>query len=147
MTTFVFRPNDRNRSQFIANAIELIGKLSAAKAWQVVVEPYRKEKSDVQNRALWGLAYKILHAETGQEADDWHEYMLGEFFGWKETEFFGRKKLRPARTTTTDYDGRASKLSTEEFARYFDFIQIRAAQNGIHIPDPDPFWREQRKTA
>jgi hypothetical protein len=143
MTTFVIRPNDRNRSQIIANAMELLSKLSALKPWQIVIEPHKKEKSDPQNRALWGLAYGILRHETGQDAEDWHEYMLGEYFGWVEENFFGRKKLRPARTTTTDFDGRPAKLSTEEFARYFEFIQSRAAQNGIHIPDPDPLWREQ----
>lgn len=147
MSTFILNVNDRNRDSVKANAIALINQLSGLKPWQVEIVPHKKKRSDIQNKALWGLAYKILHNETGQDAEDWHEYMLGEHFGWVEANYFGRKKLRPARTTTTDFDGKEAKLGTVEFAAYFDFIQRRAAQNGIHIPDPDPFWREQIRSA
>jgi len=97
--------------------------------WKVTVERYAKRRSDQQNRYLWGIAYKTLQDATGQPAEDWHEYMLGECFGWEVTELFGRKRSRPIR--------RSSTLTTLEFMDYVAFIQQRAAENGLYIPDPN----------
>jgi hypothetical protein len=55
--------------------------------------------------------------------------MLGEHFGWETLEGFGRKRMRPIR--------RSSKLSTMEFQDYVAFIQQKAAELGIVIPDPN----------
>lgn len=144
---FILRGNDRDRPRILGNLVDFLQKLPDAKAWRVEIVQYRKTRSDDQNAALWGLAYPILMKATGQPVNDWHEYMLGEWFGWVDYELFGKRKLRPARTTTTGFNGEANKLTTVEFAEFFDFIQRRAAENGIHIPDPDPFWREQGRAA
>lgn len=109
--------------------LAFLDRLPMAKKWKVTVAAYRKTRSDQQNRYLWGIAYKALQDATGQPATDWHEYMLGEHFGWLEHELFGKKKLCPL--------GRSSKLSTGEFMDYVAFIQQRAAENGIYIPDPN----------
>lgn len=106
-----------------------LDKLPTAKKWKVTVGLYRKRRSDQQNRYLWGVAYKTLQDATGQEAQDWHEYMLGEHFGWEEYEMFGKRKIRPKQ--------RSSKLTTMEFMDFVDFIQRRAAEHGIYIPDPN----------
>ena len=47
----------------------------------VEVKEYQKRRSDEQNRALWGVAYKTLHDETGNDPEDLHQFFLGEFFG------------------------------------------------------------------
>lgn len=96
---------------------------------RVTVARATRRRSDDQNRYLWGVCYPALREATGQDVDDWHEYMLGEWAGWEEFEMFGRKRLRPRR--------RSSKLSTVEFADYVAFVQLRAAEHGIFIPDPD----------
>lgn len=115
---------------------------------RVTVEQYRRTRSTEQGQALWGLAYKLLRDETGNDADDLHTYFCGEFFGWVEREVMGQKRRRPLRTTTTDADGKASLLTTIEFAEFFSFIQQRAAESvGVFIPDPDPHWREHEKSA
>lgn len=143
MSSFFLHPNDANRDNVKANACALIDGLREDKAWRIDVEIFHKERTLPQNSALWGHAYKIVCAATGQDVNDWHEYFLGEHFGWIEKDYFGKRKLRPARTTTTNYEGKNEKLNTKEFMDYFDFVQRRAAQNGIHIPDPDPMWRRQ----
>jgi len=104
-------------------------RLPASSRWRVTIAPYKKRRSDQQNRYLWGVAYKALKDATGQPADDWHEYFLGEHFGWESVELFGKKKLRPIQ--------RSSKLSTMEFMDFVDFIQMRAAEYNIYIPDPN----------
>lgn len=139
---FVLHAGDDNRMRILGNIWHLLNGLHASRSWEFEVRPYAKRRTCPQNNALWGVAYPALVAATGQEANDWHEYMLGEYFGWVSYELFGKKKVRPARTTTTDFEGRASKLSTTEFADFYAFIQKRAREYGVHIPDPDPFHKE-----
>ena len=108
--------------------LAFLDRLPAAIRWKVTVTRYAKRRSDQQNRYLWGVAYKALQDATGQPAEDWHDYMLGEFYGWEKYELFGKQKIRPLR--------RSSKLTTTEFGEFVDFIQMRAAENGIYIADP-----------
>ncbi len=127
-TTFVLR--GPSFSTVLANAIAFLSRLPAEKAWQVEVKPHSAKRSDQQNRYLWGVVYATMEDATGHDADDWHEYWLGEWGGWEVVEMLGQKKRKPLR--------RSSKLSRLEFSDYVGFIQTRAAQHGIYIPDPDP---------
>jgi hypothetical protein len=103
------------------------------KRLRVEVGEYRKRRSDDQNRALWGVAYKTLHDATGNDPEDLHEFFLGEFFGWKVRDVMGQKRKVPMR--------RSSKLSTVEFADFYAFIQQRSAETvGVFVPDPDPLY-------
>jgi hypothetical protein len=87
-------------------------------------------RSHEQNRYLWGVCYAaILKHLEGWDAEDVHEYCLGEWSGWETLEGFGRKRLRPIR--------RSSRLSTTEFADYVGFIQRTMAAKGIDIPEPN----------
>lgn len=117
-----------------ADAVERLGKvlmnLPMAR-YRVTVEEAKPVRSDPQNRYLWGLVYvTILQAGKleGWTANDIHEYLLGEHFGWEVVEGFGRKRQRPIR--------RSSKLNKQEFSDFVAFIQQRMAKHGIFIPDP-----------
>ena len=112
-----------------ARLLAFIELLPMAVKWSVTVARYAKRRSDQQNRYLWGVAYKTLQYSTGQPAEDWHTYFLGEHFGWETIELFGKKKIRPLQ--------RSSKLTTMEFMDFVAFIQQRAAENGLYIPDPN----------
>jgi hypothetical protein len=132
--TFVVPPDsregmaDRLRT-FVLSALP-------GKRLRVEVCEYRKRRSDDQNRALWGVAYKTLHDATGNDSDDLHTYFLGEHFGWQTVDVMGQKRRVPLR--------RSSKLSTVEFAEFYAFIQQRSAETvGVFVPDPDPmYWRD-----
>jgi len=112
-----------------AALLAFIERLPMARKWKVTVCLYRKIRSDAQNRYLWGVAYKALEDATGQESQDWHDYMLGEHYGWEKYEMFGKPKIRPMK--------RSSKLTTTEFSDFVAFIQMRAAEHGIYIADPN----------
>ena len=129
MTTQTFRLPAANRERIADNLRAFVMSALPGKELRVEVCEYRKRRSDEQNRYLWGVCYAALRDATGQPVDDWHEYMLGEWAGWEEATLFDRKRLRPLR--------RSSKLTTTEFADYVAFIQQRAAENGVYIPDPD----------
>lgn len=97
---------------------------------KVTVSEHRKTRSDQQNRYLWGVAYPaILKHLPGWDAEDVHEFCLGEWSGWEKVEGFGRKRLRPIK--------RSSRLSTIEFMDFVAHIQRTMAERGIQISDPN----------
>lgn len=131
---------DTGRDAMIERIGQFIELLPQDRAWEVTVTPYKKTRSDVQNNALWGLAYKLLSEHTGHEDKELHEYFLGEHFGWEVKEMFGQKKKQPKH--------RSSKLKTHEFADFFSFVQrFAASELGVYIPDPDPMYAVKRERA
>ena len=116
-------------------ALERVGRVLSTlplARYRVTVEEAKPKRSDPQNRYLWGVVYPaILSAGKleGWSANDLHEYLLGEHFGWELVEGFGRKRQRPIR--------RSSKLSKLEFVDYVSFIQQRMSEHGIYVPDPN----------
>ena len=130
--TFVLPKTDRARIADNLHAFVLAAL--PGKDWRVEVGEYRKRRSDEQNRYLWGCVYPAILKGGGEQlggwtAEDLHEYLLGEIFGWETLEGFGRKRLRPIR--------RSSKMTTVEFAEFVGQIQQRMAVIGIFVPDPE----------
>jgi hypothetical protein len=131
------RETAETRRARIARIAAFLGQLPIDRPWELLVQPFRRSRSSQQNRALWGLAYKMISEATGYELEELHDYYLGTHFGWTVKTVFGQKKRVPNK--------RSSKLSTVEFAEFFDFIQRHAAQHlGLFIPDPDPNWFPQQ---
>lgn len=119
------------RSAVPRNLAPVVGTLSALpidREWELTIKERKRRRSDQQNRYLWGVCYPTLLKQLpGWDAEDLHEYFLGEHFGWEVSELFGKKRMRPIR--------RSSKLSKMEFAEFVDFIQRKAADYGVVIPD------------
>lgn len=119
---------------------ECIAALDEAKRWTVTIAPVKKERTDQQNRALWGCAYEHLRRQTGNDKQDLHDYFCGERWGWDIKSVMEMRRKVPKRTTTTDYDGARDVISTLELMDFYAFIQQRSAENGFEVPDPDPNW-------
>lgn len=133
MERFVLQKGERSLTKLVA----FLSALSTERAWKVEISEYRRTRSDAQNNALWGVAYKAIREASGNDADEMHEYFCGRYFGWVDKDVFGLKKRRPRRTTTTDETGRRSVLSTTEFMDFYGFIQQHMAEFGIYVPDPN----------
>jgi hypothetical protein len=117
------RPNSARAAAFIQS-------LPVDQAWRVVVESWKPRRSDQQNRYLWGYVYPQFLAQLdGWDAEDIHEYFLGECYGWETLEGFGKKRMKPIR--------RSSRLSKQEFSDYVAFIQRKGAELGVFIDDPE----------
>lgn len=129
MNEFVLPAGDRSAA--IDRLTRFLSECLPGKQVRVEVGQYRKRRSDEQNRALWGVAYRTLSEETGNDLNDLHEYFLGEYFGWELIDVLGQQRRRPMR--------RSSKLSTAEFSDFYAFIQRRAAEFGVYVPDPGEF--------
>lgn len=112
----------------------------------ITIERYYRDYTDDQREALWGLAYKILQDETGNDKQDLHEYFCGCHFGWKEYEVMGQRRKKAVRTTTTDENGKRDVINTRDLAQMFELIQMVSANDlGIVIPDPDPDWKKRMR--
>ena len=127
-------PANLPRPRAIERITAFLGRLPLDRAWRVMVAEHKRTRTHQQNAYLWGLVYPTIlkgGGETlaGWDADDLHEYFLGECFGWETIEGFGRKRMKPLK--------RSSRLSTTEFSDYVGFVQRKAAELGIYIPDPD----------
>ena len=113
----------------LARVVAFISALSKDRAWKIEISEHRRTRSNEQNAYLWGVAYPaILKHLPGWDADDVHDFCLGECFGWEALEGLGRKRVKPVK--------RSSKLSTTEFSDYVGFIQRTMAEKGIYVPDP-----------
>jgi hypothetical protein len=115
------RPNSARAAAFIQS-------LPVDRAWRVVVELHKPRRSEQQNRYLWSVVYPaFLKLLEGWDAEDLHEYFLGEHFGWETLEGFGRKRMKPIR--------RSSRLNKQEFSDYIAYIQRKGAEMGVYVPD------------
>jgi hypothetical protein len=117
-----------------SRAAAFINALPVDRAWTVRVEPFKPQRSQSQNRYLWGCVYPSIltgsgEALAGWDAEDLHEYFLGEWSGWEVLEGFGKRRMRPVK--------RSARLSKVEFSDYVGFIQRKAAELGVFIPDPE----------
>ena len=121
---FISNAGQRQRAHVLIDQQEYPFKLTIAKGGKRSLE---------QNAYLWGVVYQTIldHslAEKGWRADDLHEYFLGEYHGWEILQGFGRTRVKPL--------GRSSGKSKSEFMDYIAFIQQKAAEMGIYIPDPE----------
>ena len=130
-----------------ANAVSFIQSLPKDGSMEVEIRPRKKPRSQNQNAALWGVAYPPIMEAMGlrgeKEREEIHEYFCGEYFGWVEYQILDKRKVRPKRTTTKNEDGKRDILTKMDMSDFFAFVQQRAADNGIYVPDPDPlYWVE-----
>jgi hypothetical protein len=128
---------DKGRARVLENLVRFLQSLPDNKAWTIEIKAYRKSRSDDQNAALWGVAYPPLCEHTGYRPEEIHEVMCMEFFGRVDDEILGQHVVKPARTTTTGFDGRRDVIGTAEFVKFYEYIQQRGAELGVFIPSPE----------
>jgi hypothetical protein len=113
---------------------EWFSKLPMGFAVWIEVKDGKPKRSQQQNSYLWGVVYATILRDGGEalggwRAEDLHEYLLGEHFGWERVQAFGKTRMRPLR--------RSSALNKTEFVDYVAFIKQKMAEHGITVPDPD----------
>lgn len=139
--TFIIRPEgDPSREPVLANVRRALELLPKNRAIAVTFVRHSERRSLDQNAALWAVAYATIGKTLGYDRDDLeklHEQLLCEHFGEKESNLMGIMVKVPHQ--------RSSKLSKIEFAGFYDYVQRRAAEFGVFVPDPDPLWKENRQ--
>ena len=115
--------------------LDLIAALDISKPWQVQIEPVKKKRSLSQNALMWAWLNKvadIIHNETGQDADDVHEFFKAKFLPGKTVEING--EAMTYRTTT--------KLTVSEMTEYMNKIYaFTTSELGLLLPLPEELGR------
>lgn len=115
-----------------------LARLDASKPWQLIVGPWKKERTQRQNNAMFGVAYKTLGDFMGHTEVELHDVMLRLYFGEVHYEVMGVRTVKPKRTTTTNEAGERDVLSRDDMSRFYNFIVQKAAEIGCYIEDPNP---------
>lgn len=121
----------------ITNIVAALSALSKDQPLRITIDKIRNKRSEYQNHALFGIAYKLLSAWTGYTKDELHTVMCKKFYGVKRKEIFGIELDEPVRRTTTDENGDSDVVTTEVFSEFYDMVQREGASVGCVIPDPD----------
>lgn len=95
----------------------------------VEIKPYKKGRSNSQNRLYWSLL-GIIAKDAGYEIDDLHTAIKVRFLGTSEKFIAGNLVTIPKSTTT---------LNTREFTELIEKIYALGAEMGIVLPVP-AFW-------
>ncbi|MFA6125465.1 hypothetical protein [Sphingomonas sp.] len=144
---FILEAKHPNRDNVKANMHRFIDSLPETKSWEAEFKLYRKDRTDPQNNALWGVAYPPLAKELGYQLPELHETFCRSFFGEVTVEIAGRTWTKPRRTTTTNEQGKRDLIKWDEFKRFYALVQQTGAEMGVFIPDPDPLWRQHQEEA
>lgn len=124
--TIVMNAGNRER------VLGFLAGLASNKAWLIQISPWRRLRNSQQNRYLWGVCYPAILARLpGWEPEDVHQYFLGEHYGWQPLEFMGQPTGQQSPLKGS------SGMTTAEFADHVAYIQRKAAEAGIYIPDPN----------
>lgn len=108
----------------------------AGKRVRVTFCEAKPQRSNDQNAYLFGVCYAAIRDATGNDVDDLHQWACGEYFGWREIDVMGSRRKVPIRSTTRDEHGHRAVLSTADFSDFVAFIQNKAAEFGVYIPEP-----------
>lgn len=82
--------------------------------FQVDVGPIREQRSVSANSRLWAL-HQLASQATGHTPDELHELMLCKFFGTKEIEVGGIRRIVPLK--------RSSSREKLEFREFMDAVE------------------------
>ena len=111
-----------------AEAIKRIWQLDLARPQEVVIRPYRKNRSLEQNALLWSW-YAVISEETGHTAEEIHEFCKAKFLQPHFVDIAG--EVRETRRTTT-------KLKVDEMSAFMDQVYAWATgELGLMLPIPD----------
>lgn len=138
----------RTRAQRVAT---FLAGLSTEKAWEVVVKPFRRSRTNAQNAYERGVCCVMLANVVGYDPDDVHDLLCGKYWGWKQIRCPKTPnnprgvRDKPVRTTTTNELGERDVLEGRPYWDFVEFIQRFGAEHGVYIPDPDPEYTKHRE--
>ena len=117
---------DNNRRN---NAISYINSLDLQRNYEVIIRPYKKNRTRTQNNTMW-MWYDPIAEYTGYTPEELHELFKGEFIGYEFYKYNGFSYLKPKTSTTLTVKGMAIFL--EKVMAVANFLELR-------LPMPDDY--------
>lgn len=137
------------RAQRIAT---FLSGLDVNKPWELIVRPFKRERSNPQNAYERGVACVMIAKAIGWDPDDVHDHLCGKYWGWKDKRVPPSPRnpegieSKPIRTTTTNEHGKRDVLNKQDYWDFVEFIQRFGAEHGVMIPDPDPEYASRHES-
>lgn len=132
-----------SREPYIIRSVEqrdrirdLVAGLDLSKPWSVSVEPYRKKRSLSQNSLMWKWLNEVadqVQRETGQDADDVHEFFKQKFLKPQVVEINGETIMKYSTKNLTVPE------MTEYMNRIYAFV---TSVLGVLLPIPEELGRD-----
>lgn len=111
----------KDKSKFINCLLSLKGDI------EIILRPKKKDRTEKQNRYYWAYL-AIIQDETGDLADDLHEFLKRKLLPPKFKKILGFETKLPAST---------ADLDPLEFTEYITLIE---ALTQIPAPNPDEYY-------
>lgn len=100
---------------------------------EVIVRPYRKHRSDNQNRYYHGVVLAIISDHTGMMPDELHEYLKAKFLAEKHI-----MKTKGDIVVEVEIPGSTASLKTDTMEEYLSKVRMWAsAELACYVPEPN----------
>ena len=127
---FVLRRDTPYQAKAIVdNALAVARELYRKSDVAIEVKPFRKSRTDMQNRYFWALC-GLIADETGQEKEDIKDRLM-HALGHKHMKWVNGEAVTVIRSTTT--------LTREEFGELIEATQQLCEALGIKYPQPSHY--------
>lgn len=90
-----------------------LSKFKQGEIIDVTFKKHRKERTNQQNRYLWGIIYFLIGKEIGESSETVHELMKYKFL----------RSRKEVNGTEMEYLESTTDLSTDEFSQYIEKIK------------------------
>ena len=122
MKRFIIRPE--TKPQMTTTVTGYLQLLNITEPIEVVIKPYKRNRSQEQNRLYWKWV-DIIGKELGYEKDEMHDILVFKFLGMVDKEIDGKKFEQLAET---------KKLKVGEMSDYLNSIERWVGELGIRLP-------------
>lgn len=110
-------------------AADRVMQITRKPVMAVEIYPYKKSRSNSQNRLLW-MWYKPIADHLGYTPEELHEEIKVRFIGVERKTVYGMEIIMPKST---------QDLDTEAFTKLLDQVLALATELGITLPQPDDY--------
>ena len=111
----------------VVDMAKLKNDIAMLKDGEYEIVPYKKDRTNDQNRYLWWWVYGTISKEVGEDDIEYIHYVMGRRFLTKHD------KKEP-------YIQSTAKLNTAEFSDYVEKIRkFMLEKMNIYIPTPDEY--------
>ena len=143
-----------NSPEKLQLAKKLVSEMELAEPWEVSIKPFRRNRSQEQNKLYWAHLHTCVAGGIGHDsAEELHDFLKGKFLvpllqevdeefqqdvqmcrdlwlaGKKDKAEFHKNRLFKRASTTY--------LNVTQFGRYLELVESYTSQYGFTLPEED----------